>query len=123
MDISLPFGLRWAASCCHDATYFITRAFKEQGGTVLNYVDDLGGEASGEQTATQHFTMLRHLLQYLCLKEALHKVSTPAHAMTWLGLQFNTVNMTVIIPSGQMQGMLLLVVECSNKRSANTNQL
>ena len=46
VDISLPFGLRWAAACCQDTTSFITCAFREQGGTVLNYIDDFGGIAS-----------------------------------------------------------------------------
>ena len=82
MDISLPFGLRWAACCCQDTTFFITRALKEQGGTVLNYIDYFGGVSSEEHIATQPFDMLRSLLQCLGFKEAVHKVSPPAQVIT-----------------------------------------
>ena len=43
MNISLPFGLRWAASHCQDMTSLITRELTRQGSTVLNYIDDWGG--------------------------------------------------------------------------------
>ena len=78
VDISLPFGLRWAAACCQDTTSFITRAFREQGGTVLNYIDDFGGLAGDHDTATLHFHLLQTLLRRLGLKEAAHKASPPA---------------------------------------------
>ena len=58
VDMSFPFGLRWAASCCHNTTSFINRAFKDHGGMVPNYIHDFGGVALGENTTTQHFNML-----------------------------------------------------------------
>ena len=101
MDISRPFGLRWDASCCLDFTA-IARAFKEQGGTAFNYINDFRGVVTDEQMATQHFDMLHSLLEYLGLKEVLHKASAPGQAMTGLGLWFNMVDMMVSIPWEKM---------------------
>ena len=117
MNIGRPFGLRGAASCCLDATSF---GLKEQGGTVHNYIDDLGGVASDEQTAAQHFVILLSLLQHLGLKEALYKSSAPAQAMTWLGPCFNTMD---TIRQENMQDTLHLVEEWDTRRSANIHQL
>ena len=75
MDISRSFGLRWAASSCQDVTSFITKAFKEQDGTGLNYIDDFRGVSKDEQMASQHFGMLCSLRECLCLKEALLKAT------------------------------------------------
>ena len=40
VDVSLPFGLCWAAACCQDVTTLITRALKEEGIKVLAYIND-----------------------------------------------------------------------------------
>ena len=97
VDISLPFSLRLTAACCQDTTSFITCAFREQGGTALNYIDNFGGIAGDHDMATLHFHMLQTLLQHLGLKEAAHKASPPAQAMTWLDLRFDTIEMIVTI--------------------------
>ena len=73
-DISLPFGLRWAASCGLDVMYFVTRAFKEQGGTALNYIDNLGGVTRDEQMAAQHFCILCSLLKHLGFERCFTKL-------------------------------------------------
>ena len=67
--------------------------------------------------------MLHGLLEHLGLKEVLHKASAPAQTMTWLGLHFNTVDMTVSIPQEKMQDTLWLVEEWSAKGSANVHHL
>ena len=108
--------MRWAISCCLDIMSFIIRVFREQGATALHYIDDFGAVPMDKQMATQHFSMLHRLLEHLGLDETLHKASAPAHAMTRLGLHFNTVDMTVSIPQEKMQDRLLLVEEWSPKR-------
>ena len=109
MDLSLPFGLWWAAACCQDTTSLITHAFREQDGTVLNYIDDFGGIAGDHHMATLHFHMLQTLLRCLGLKEAYHNASHPAQAMTWLSLRFDTVEMTVTMPPEKLQDTLWFI--------------
>ena len=90
---------------------------------VLNYIDQFGGVAADHHTATQYFHMLQSLLQHLELKEAAHKASPPTQTMTWLGLWFNTVEMSVTILQENRQDMLQLVKDLASKQAANIHQL
>ena len=45
VDISLPFGLTWAASHCQDVMSLVTRELIRQGSTILNYIDNFRGVA------------------------------------------------------------------------------
>ena len=74
-------------------------------------------------TATHHFHMLQSLLQHLGLNEAAHKTSPPAQAMTWLGLLFNTVKMSVTIPQEKLKDTLRLVEDWASRCAANIHQL
>ena len=123
MDVSLPFGLRWAAACCQDVTTLITRALKEDGIEVLAYIDDFGGVAQGKNLAGKHFNQLRKKLQQLGLQEALHKAAPPATNMVWLGLEFDSCSMTVSIPQEKLQEALQLAEEWNKKPSATLHQL
>ena len=66
-DISLPFGLRWAAAHYQDVTSVITRELNRKGAAVLSYIDDFRVVATGQATATTHFNTLRTLLAMLDL--------------------------------------------------------
>ena len=82
-DISLPFGLRWAAAHCQDVTSLITRELNSQVATVLSYIDDFRGVATDQTTAATHFTNLRSLLANLGLWEVVHKAFPPSHGVAW----------------------------------------
>ena len=74
-------------------------------------------------TATRHFHMFQSLLQCLGLKEAAHKASPTAQVMTWLGLQFDTSEMSVTIPLAKLQDTLQLVEDWVSRQAANIHQL
>ena len=88
----------------------------------MNYIGDFGRVATDEQTAMHHVSLLHGLLKCLDLREALHKASSPARVMPWLGLHFNTVDIMVSIPQEKLQEMLQLVKESGAKCSANLHQ-
>ena len=111
-DISLPFCLHWAAAHCKDVTNLITRELNSRGVTVLSYINDFGGIATYQATAATHFTILRSLLAKLGLWEVEHKASPPAQAMVWLGLQFDTIAMTVSLPQDKFAEIQLMVCHC-----------
>ena len=46
MDINLPFGLRWGATCCQDVTNMIVSNLVSKGLQVLSYMDDFYMRAS-----------------------------------------------------------------------------
>ena len=98
MDISLPFGLRWAASHCQDVMSLITRELTRRGSSVLNYIDNFGMVSHSHSMAVTHFGRLWGLLTRLGLQEATHKATPPATSMIWLGLLFDSEAMIVTLP-------------------------
>ena len=82
-DISLPFGLQWAAYHCQDATSLVTRELGRSGLSVLHYIDNFRGVAASRAQAEAHFALLQGLLETLELQEASHKASPPSQV--WSG--------------------------------------
>ena len=123
-DISLSFGLRWAAAHCQHVTSIITREeLNSKEATVLIYIDDFGGVATDQATAAIHFTNLRSLLAKLGLQEAAHKASPPSQVMVWLDLQFDTDAKTVSLPQNKLAEIQLLVHHWSSKPTATLRDL
>ena len=56
-DISLPFGLRWAASHCQVVSGLVARMLGRQVLSLLNYIDDFCSLAGMEAEAAQHFSV------------------------------------------------------------------
>ena len=77
VDISPPFGLRWAASHCQDATNLVSRELRRWDHSLLNYIDDFGVVAPSKPEVDSHVAQLQGLLETLGLQEAHHKVSLP----------------------------------------------
>ena len=64
----------------------------------INYCDDLGGAEKTKARADQSFTKLGNLLVELGLAESEDKARSPSTQMTYLGVQFDTVSMTMSVP-------------------------
>ena len=122
-NISLPFGLRWAAAHCQDVTSLVTRELNHGGATVLSYINDFGGVPTDQTTAATHFINLRSLLAKVGLWEAEHKASPPAQAMVWLGLLFDTITMTVSLPLDKLAEIQRLVHHWVSKLKATLMEL
>ena len=69
----------------------------------INYSDDLAGCETFLPRANAAFTALGCLLQELGLKESEEKASAPNTSMTYLGILFNTVDMTMSVPAEKLQ--------------------
>ena len=64
----------------------------------INYCDDMGGAEETKTRSDQSFTKLGRLLVVLGLAESVEKARSPSTEMTYLGVQFNTVTMTMSVP-------------------------
>jgi hypothetical protein len=95
----------------------------KKGVPVIVYIDDLAGSALLKTEAQGQFKVVRKMLEFLGLKEAVHKASPPAQKMIWLGLQFNTVDMTVAIPEVKLREIHLLLSQWLSKSKAHKTQL
>ena len=65
---------------------------------VTNYVDDLGGVESTKEKATESFEKMNWLLSDLGLNESLKKAEPPNTKITYLGVQFDSLKMTMSVP-------------------------
>ena len=108
--ISLMFGLRHSGlqgQRITDALSWIHRRLgldthEEALFNCVNYCDDLGGVEATKARADESFTRLGSLLPELGLVESVDKARAPSTVMTYLGVNFNTITMTMSVPPEKM---------------------
>ena len=69
----------------------------------LNYSDDIGGCEKSEERAHQAYEALGSLLRELNLEESTTKAHPPDTCMPYLGVCFNTIDMTMSIPAEKLE--------------------
>ena len=77
---------------------------KKLGFLVYPYIDDFGGAEKDKIKAEAALSSLQNTLMDLGLDEAKHKVCKPTQLMIWLGILFDTINMTMSIPKQKITG-------------------
>ena len=108
--VALMFGLRHSGlqgQRITDALAWIHRQLGlelpgEKPYNCVNYCDDLGGAESTKSRANQSFTGLGTLLGELGLAESKDKARAPSTTMVYLGVEFNTIAMTMAIPPDKL---------------------
>ena len=104
--VGLAFGLRHSGlqgQRVTDAVSWILRGLGRDNGSgqpyqVCNYVDDLGGVETNMARATAAFEKLGWLLSDLGLDESIKKSEPPTTRITYLGVEFDSVQMTMSVP-------------------------
>ena len=104
-DIAPPFGLHSATMMCQRTTSAVTFMFSSLGFACTNYIDDFGG-AEVPANSTQAFTALDHLLLDLGLQSSPDKDSPPSTSMVFLGVLFNTDDMTISVTPERVSDLL-----------------
>lgn len=69
----------------------------------LNYSDDVAGCEATEQRALQSAEALAKLFEELGLKESVSKYHPPSTSMPFLGVQFDTLDMTMSVPPDKLE--------------------
>ena len=121
-DCTLSMGSRSSARCCQRVTSAVIYIYTKWGYFAINYLDDLGG-ADSEDRADMAFTMLRKLLKKFGLSEALNKCCSPTHIMVCLGIEVNSITLTMSIPGEKMQEILDILEEWGEKTTCSVKQL
>ena len=88
---------------------------------ILNYLDDLAG-AERRENAEFAYTCLGTVLQKCGIEEAIDKASPPSEIMTFLGVLFNFITITVEVTPGRLLEIKTLIREWLNKHSATIKQ-
>ena len=104
--LGLAFGLRHSGlqgQKVTDAVAWILRGLgrdtrEGQAYQVCNYVDDLGGVEKSKARARDAFGSLGCLLEDLGLAESENKAVPPTTKITYLGVEFDSVEMTMSVP-------------------------
>ena len=95
---------------------------KQHGFELLNYLDDFQGvESVGDAHEAFHFLQL--CLSQLGLEESKSKACPPSTLVTCLGVQFDTVNMTVSVTPDRLKEISRLLDMWTHKVKATKREL
>ena len=117
-DCSLSMGSRSSAKCCQKVTDAVVYIFTNHGYFAINYLDDLGS-AEEETTADAAFNYLQQVLRDFGLKEALNKSVAPCTTMIFLGIEVNTLTLTICIPKEKWDEIMTVLDRWTRKKNAN----
>jgi len=101
IDLVLAMGLRSAAYCCQRLTNAIAFIYSNMGYHSVNYLDDFGC-ADHADAAERAFAALQDLLGRLGVEESRKKACPPNTTMVFLGVQFDTINLTLEVPQSRL---------------------
>ena len=96
VDVTLPMGLRSAAYICQRVTNAVRYMCEQEGFTLTNYLDDFAGCENWED-ADLAFRTSGEILDKCGLRESVDKACPPATKMVFLGVLFDTDNLTLEI--------------------------
>ena len=121
-DVVLPMGLRTAAMACQRSTNAVSYILSCARCQVANYLDDFIGVVPTAR-ALQDYEYCGSLLRELGLQESLSKACPPSTIMTCLGVQINTVDMTLSVTSERLEELVVLLSHWLTKKSATKSEL
>ena len=123
LDICPPFGLRSSAMCMQRTAEAIVYLHGIRGFYCRAYLDDFGGAEPTQGTAKDALTELQSVMASLGVVEAKHKVHEPSQVMVWLGISYDSVNMTMTIPEPKMEEVMNILQEWGAKNRATRREL
>ena len=120
-DCTLSMGSRSSARCCQRVSDCIVYIVTNDGNFAINYLDDIAGAEKAEK-AQQAFLHLQRTLKNFGLKEALNKTVAPCTVMIFLGIEVNTVTLTISIPKEKWDEIMQLLSKWSEKQCASLKE-
>ena len=121
-DISLSMGSKASAKACQLVTTAVVFIFTNYGYFAVNYLDDLGS-AETPVKATTAYTQLLTILDNFGLTPALHKCVPPCTKMTFLGIEVNSISMTIKIPREKWEEIQHILAEWAEKEQASRHDI
>ena len=87
------------------------------------YLDDFGGAEPDEAMAQDALAQLQRIMADLGVVEAVHKIHEPAQIMIWLGIEYNTREMTMTIPDAKMAEIMTVLGEWQGRVRASRTEM
>ena len=123
MDICPPFGLRSSAMAMQRVSQAIVHLHSRRGYVSRAYIDDFGGVEPKEVRATSALRTLQGIMDTLGMAQAQAKICPPAQAMTWLGIHFDTIEMSMAIPQAKLDEVMVCLQGWQNRVRATRKQM
>lgn len=121
-DSVLSMGLKSAAMICQRVTNAISFIMFQLGVAILNYLDDLAG-AEKRENALFAYNCLGSVLLKCGFEEASDKASPPSEIMTFLGVLFNSLTMTVEVTPERLLEIKKLIEVWLGKEFATLKEI
>ena len=115
-------GLRSSALICQRITNAIAYIVSQYGFEVCNYLDDFAGAANWE-TAQEAFESLAEVLKCCGIEESVNKAEPPSCMMVFLGVMFDTENLTLSVTVERLSEIRDLIKCWLNKVSVTHNDI
>ena len=124
-DIAPPFGLRTAAQACQRTTNALSFILDEIGVKVINYVDDIACVAPSEEEASSAGEVIDSTIEKCGLVLAHNKSVNATQSMTFLGILFDSRELTMSVTPERMTEILeeLKQWKAENRRYAMKKEI
>ena len=123
LDLAIPFGLRHGASACQRVSEAAAAVSAEKHGSKTEaYVDDTAGAARPE-VSVAHFNGLLGTCSELGLQVAQGKCQAPSYFMLWIGVWFDTIEMSMAIDRERIEEALILCVKFLESNRVTLHQM
>ena len=123
LDICPPFGLKTSSMFMQRTSEAICYLHGRRGYYTRAYLDDFGGAELEEEKANRALDALQSIMAELGVVEAAHKVCRPARVMVWLGIIFDSLNMTMAIPQPKMEEIMGVLAQWHGRVRATQREL
>ena len=123
VDICPPFGLRTSGMMMVRTTQAITHIHGKEGFSSVAYIDDLGGAEPTEAQADEALDALQAIFDEVGLQEASQKVCRPSQSMTWLGINFDSKEMTMTLQQEKIVEISEILAKWENKTRASLREV
>ena len=103
VDVAIPFGLRHGASACQRVTETVIEMVQyDVQARARAYIDNTIGAAL-PHLADLHYNKFIDTMAVLGLDSAPHKCQPPTTCLTWIGVTYDTVAMTMAIDASRIR--------------------
>ena len=102
-DRRLPFGARMSSFTMQMVADFLVRALERRKISAHMYLDDIVLVAPTKTIAVTHYQETLTLVEKMGLQIATGKLQPPSQQVKWLGINFDTQNNLLSIPSNKLQ--------------------
>ena len=123
MDICPPFGLRSSAMAMQRVSQAIVHLHGRRGFASKAYIDDFGGVESAEQRAAAALRALQGVMARLGVVQAEAKICLPSQRMVWLGIRFDTCEMSMAIPAEKLCEIMACLREWEGRLRATRKDM